>query len=169
MSKLKLKVVKQNRINPATKKMGFAARVLTNGTADYSQIAEDAAEDTTFNVDEIRAAAGIFCRAAAKMLKQGYIVDLGPLGKIYPSCTSGWFEKAEDLMMESVKPTIYYRPSEDVQSAIRGASLVWAKPGEADDENLAPAAGDSTTTPDTPGTGGGTGGSTGGDGGDGME
>ena len=172
MAKLKLKVIKVKNVNLQTKKEGRVARVITNGTADYSQIAEDAAEDTTFNVDEIRAAAGIFCRAAAKMLKQGFIVDLGPLGKIYPSCTSGWFEKAEDLTLESVKPNIYYRPSEDVQSAIRGASLVWAKPGEADDENLAPAAGDSTTTPDTPGTGGGTGGSgggTGGDGGDGME
>lgn len=164
MAKLKLKVTRAKHLNPVTKSMGYSARVITNGTADYSDIAEDAAEDTTFNVDEIRAAAGIFCRAAAKMLKQGYIVDLGPLGKIYPSCSSGWFEKAEDLTLESVKPNIYYRPSEDVQSAIRGASLVWAKPGEADDENLAPAAGDSTTTPDTPGTGG-----TGGDGGDGME
>ena len=89
MAKLKLKVIKVKNVNLQTKKEGRVARVLTNGTADYSQIAEDAAEDTTFNVDEIRAAAGIFCRAAAKMLKQGYIVDLGPLGKIYPSCSSG--------------------------------------------------------------------------------
>ena len=169
MSKLKLKVVKQNRINPATKVMGFAARVLTNGTADYSDIAEDAAEDTTFNVDEIRAAAGIFCRAAAKMLKQGYIVDLGPIGKIYPSCTSGWFEKAEELTLESVKPNIYFRASEEVQTAIRGASLVWAKADEAEEDNLAPSAGDNEGSGTD--TGGGTTPSGGGgdDSGDGME
>ena len=171
MAKLKLRVTRAKHVNPVTKAKGYAARVLTNGTADYSQIAEDAAEDTTFNVDEIRAAAGIFCRAAAKMLKQGYIVDLGPLGKIYPSCTSGWFEKAEDLTMDSVKSTIYYRPSEEVQAAIRGASLVWAKPGEADEENLAPSAGDTTGTgSDSGSTGGGTsGGSSDPDNGDGME
>ena len=106
-------------------------------------------------MDEIRAAAGIFCRAAAKMLKQGYIVDLGPLGKIYPSCTSGWFEKAEDLTMDSVRPTIYYRPSDDVLSAIRCASLVWAKSSEAEEDNLAPSVGDNegsdTGTTSTPG------------------
>ena len=133
MAKLKMKVTKSKHMNPVTKKRGYSARVLTNGTADYSDIAEDAAEDTTFNVDEIRAASGIFIRAAAKALKQGFIVDLGPLGKIYPSCTSGWFENAEDLTLDSVKPTIYYRPSQEVEAAIKGASLVWAKAGEAED------------------------------------
>lgn len=133
MAKLKLRVTKAKHVNPVTKKKGYAARVLTNGTADYSDIAEDAAEDTTFNVDEIRAASGIFIRAAAKALKQGFIVDLGPLGKIYPSCTSGWFENAEDLTLDSVKPTIYYRPSQEVEAAIKGASLVWAKAGEAEE------------------------------------
>ena len=29
-----MKIGKSKRINPATKKMGFAARVITNGTAD---------------------------------------------------------------------------------------------------------------------------------------
>jgi hypothetical protein len=149
MAKLKLRVIKVKNINLQTKKEGRVARVLTNGTADYSDIAEDAAEDTTFNVDEIRAASGIFIRAAAKALKQGFIVDLGPLGKIYPSCTSGWFENAEDLTMDSVKPTIYYRPSQEVEAAIKGASLVWAKAGEAEDAEqngtVSPSTGDDTT------------------------
>ncbi len=164
MSKLKLKIAKQNRINPATKTMGHSARVLTNGTADFEDIAEDAAEETTFNKEEIQASSGIFCRKAAQRLKQGYIVDLGPLGKIYPSCTSGWFEKAEDLTMDSVKPTIYFRPSEDVLAAIRGASLVWAKPEDAEEAEqngtVSPSGGDGQgTTPsgggsDTGGSGG---------------
>ena len=32
MVKLKLKIAKSKRINPATKKMGLPARVITNGT-----------------------------------------------------------------------------------------------------------------------------------------
>ena len=164
MARLKLKVSKAKHVNPVTKKKGYVARVLTNGTADYSDIAEDAAEDTTFNVDEIRAAAGIFCRAAAKMLKQGFIVDLGPLGKIYPSCTSGWFEKAEDLTMESVKPTIYFRASDDVNAAIRGASLVWAKAGDAEEEEqngtIPPSDDDEQGTTPSPGGDSGSGGTT---------
>lgn len=183
MVKLKLKITKSSRVNPATKVKGFSGRVLTNGTADYDDIIEDAAEDTTFNQDEIRAAAGIFCRAAAKMLKQGYIVDLGPIGKLYPSCTSKWVEKADDLQLTDIKPSLYYRASEDVASAINGASLVWAK--ASDEGEVAPSSdtdnqnttnsgtggtdttgtgdngGTTPTNPDTPsdpGTGGGTGG-----------
>ena len=121
MAKLKLKIAKSKRINPSNKKLGFAARVITNGTANYDDIVEDAAEDTTFNQDEIRAAAGIFCRAAAKMLKQGYIVDLGPIGKLYPSCTSGWFEKAEDLKLNAVEPSLYFKAANDVEAAIKSA------------------------------------------------
>ena len=143
MAKLKLKIAKSKRINPATKQMGYAARVITNGTADYDDIAEDAAEDTTFNVDEIRGAAGIFCRAAAKRLKQGFIVDLGPIGKLYPSCTSGWVEKEEDLLLSSVRPSLYYKPADEVDAAIKSASLVWAKKEDLDD--------DETPGGDTPG------------------
>ena len=33
MAKLKLKTAKSNRINPATKKMSYAVRIITNGTA----------------------------------------------------------------------------------------------------------------------------------------
>ena len=102
MGHLKLKVKKAGSKNPVTKQMGFAARVLTNGTAEFDDIVIDAAEDTTFNQDEIRAAAGIFCRSAAKMLKQGYIVDLGPIGKLYPTCSSGWYDKAEEMKLTDV-------------------------------------------------------------------
>ena len=134
MAKLKLRIAKVNMVNPSTKKKGFATRVITNGTASFDDVCDDAAEDTTFNVDEIRAAAGIFCRAAAKMLKQGYIVDFGPVGKLYPSCSSGWFEKAEDMCLSDVKPSLYFRPSDDVSAAISGASIVWAKASEQDEE-----------------------------------
>ena len=135
MAKLKLRVTKAKNKQPVTKKMGYIARVLTNGTADYDDIAEDAAEDTTFNVDEIRASAGIFCRAAAKRLKQGFIVDLGPIGKLYPSCTSSWVEKEEDLKLSDVKPTLYFKPADEVAAAINSASLVWSKKEEEDEDD----------------------------------
>lgn len=134
MAQLKLKVKKTGGSNPVTKQKGFVARVLTNGTADFDDIVEDAAEDTTFNQDEIRAAAGIFCRAAAKKLKQGYIVNLGPIGKLYPSCSSGWYEKAEDLKLENVKLGLYYHAGNDVEAAVKAAKLVWAKASDEEEE-----------------------------------
>lgn len=166
MATLKLKVAKSRRMNPQTKQMGYAARVITNGTADYDDIAEDAAEDTTFNVDEIRAAAGIFCRAAAKRLKQGFIVDLGPIGKLYPSCTSGWVEKEENLLLNSVRTSLYYKAADEVDAAIKSASLVWAKKGEENDETETPEGGTTTDTDNNTGgdSGGGTDPGTGGGG-----
>jgi len=162
MAKLKLRVTKAKNRQPVTKKLGYVARVLTNGTANYEDIVEDAAEDTTFNVDEIRAAAGIFCRAAAKMLKQGYIVELGPIGKLYPSCSSGWFENADELKLADVKPSLYFKPADEVDAAIKSASLIWAKAsdeeGEDDEpggsETPTPSGGDETPTPN-PNPGGG--------------
>ncbi len=68
------------------------------------------------------------------MLKQGYIVDLGPIGKIYPSCSSGWYEKEEDMKLSDVKPQLYYRAGEEVEAAIKSAKLVWAKAGDEEEE-----------------------------------
>lgn len=49
------------------------------------------------------------------------------LRSLYPSCSSGWVEKAEDLQLCDIKPSLYYRPADEIASAIRNASLVWVK------------------------------------------
>lgn len=126
MAKLKLKVTKAKHLNLSTKKIGYVGRVLTNGTATYEDIAMEAGENTTLHKAEMKLAIELFIEEAAKKLKQGYIVDMGPLGKLYPSCTSGWVEKAEDLELSDIKPSLYYRPADEIASAIRSASLVWA-------------------------------------------
>ncbi len=106
--------------------------------------------------------------SVTEMLKQGYIVDLGPLGKIYPSCSSGWYEKEEDLKLSDVKPQLYYHAGDDVEAAIKSAKLVWAKasdedeeeeggdtPSGGDDGGDTPGGGDTPTPTPDPGTGGG--------------
>ena len=84
---------------------------------------------------------------AAKQLKAGMIVDLGPLGKLYPACTSGWFEKAEELTMDAISTHVKYLPSADIKSAITSASLSWAKAEEED------TTGDTPQAPDSEGDG----------------
>ena len=42
MAQLKLKVKKAGSKNPVSKQMGFVARVLTNGTADFDDIVKEA-------------------------------------------------------------------------------------------------------------------------------
>lgn len=119
---------------PVTKEPGFATRVLTNGTAEFDDIVKDAGRNTTMHKAELRMAFELCMDSVTEMLKQGYIVELGPLGKIYPSCSSGWYEKEEDMKLSDVKPQLYYRPGDDVEAAIKSAKLVWAKGSEEEEE-----------------------------------
>ena len=104
MSELKLKVKKTSSTNPVTKQKGFVARVQNNGTADFDDIVKNAGRNTTMHKAELRMAFELCMDSVTEMLKQGFIIDLGPLGKIYPSCSSGWYEKEEDMKLSDVKP-----------------------------------------------------------------
>ena len=161
MALLKLKVKKAGSKNPITKQLGFTARVLTNGTADFDDIVKDAGRNTTMHKAELRMAFELCMDSVTEMLKQGFIIDLGPLGKIYPSCTSKWYEKEEDMKLDDVKPGLYFRAGDEVEGAIKAAKLVWAKASdeeEEDDENGGTTPGGGGDTPgggDNPGGGGG--------------
>lgn len=153
MPTLKLKVAKVSNVNPKTKQKGLTARVQTNGTADFDDIVKDAGRNTTMHKAELRMAFELCLDSVVDSLKQGYIVDLGPLGKIYPSCQSGWYEKEEDMKLSDINPTLYYRAADEVALSIKSASLMWAKASdeENDDNN---GGGDtpapSPSDPDTP-------------------
>lgn len=123
----KLKVQKKGCINPLTKKIGYSARVKTNGTADYDDIVADACRNTSLHKAEAKACFEMCMESVAEKLKQGYIVNLGPVGKLYPSCNSGWVETAEELTLSDITPKLYYRPADDVAAAIKGAPLQWIK------------------------------------------
>lgn len=132
---MKLKISKSKSYNPAKKVSGFAATVKSNGTATFAELAEEAGHNTSMNPAEVEACAKLFVQAAVAQIKKGMIVDLGPLGKLHPSCTSGWFEKAEELTMDAVKTHVNYVPSDDIKAAIAGASLSWAKAEDGKDED----------------------------------
>ena len=146
MSQLKLKIKKSGSKNPVTKQLGFSARVLTNGTADFDDIVKEAGHNTTMHKAELRMAFELCMDSVTEMLKQGYIVDLGPIGKIYPSCSSGWYEKEEDMKLTDVKPQLYYRAGDEVEAAIKSAKLVWAKASDEEDDEE----GGDTPTPTPP-------------------
>ena len=99
MAKLTLKVKKIGFKNPQTKQAGFVARVVTNGTESFDDICEIAGMNTTYAQEEIVACAGLMLKAAARQLKNGKIIDLGPLGKLYPSVSGKWVEKEDDLAL----------------------------------------------------------------------
>ena len=127
MAKLKFHITRAGLNNPKTRQPGFIARVVTNGTVGFDDIAAAACHNTTMHKGELRLAFELGIEAVAEKLMQGYIVDLGPIGKLYPSCSSKWVPTIDELKLANVKPDLYYRPGGDVAAAIRGARLVWAK------------------------------------------
>lgn len=145
MAKLTLKVKKIAFKHPQTKKAGFVARVVTNGTETFDDICEIAGMNTTYAQEEIVACAGLMLKAAARQLKNGKIIDLGPLGKLYPSVSGKWVEKEEDLALTDLTPHCNYRPSQEIAEAIAGAQLGWATAKDEDKENTQePENGDNT-------------------------
>ena len=157
MSKLTLKVKKVGMKNPTSKKQGYVARVITNGTEDFADICEMAAMNTTYAPEEIVACAGLMLKAAARALKNGRIIDLGVLGRLYPSVSGKWVENADDLSLSDLTPHTNYRPSQEVREAISSATLGWASDkdkGEQEPENTDTPA-DSGNTSGGSNTGGG--------------
>lgn len=146
MAKLTLKVKKIAFKHPQTKKAGFVARVVTNGTETFDDICEIAGMNTTYAQEEIVACAGLMLKAAARQLKNGKIIDLGPLGKLYPSVSGKWVEKEDDLALTDLTPHCNYRPSQEVSEAIAGAQLGWATAKDDDKEGT-------EQEPETPGNG----------------
>lgn len=126
MAKLTLKIKKVAMKHPRTKAAGFVARVLTNGTETFDDICEIAGMNTTYAQEEIVACAGLMLKAAARQLKNGKIIDLGPLGKLYPSVSGKWVEKEDELTLNDLTPHANYRPSAEISEAIKGATLGWA-------------------------------------------
>ncbi len=154
MAQLTLKVRKVKGINPKTKQEGLVARVVTNGKQSFEDICELAGLNTTMNVAELEAAGKLILQAAARELKNGKIVDLGPIGAIYPAVSGKWAEKAEDLQKSDLTLKVNYRPSDEIDAAIKGAKLAWAS---AEDEKKEQENGgeNTTTDPDEGGNGGG--------------
>ncbi|MBR7125341.1 MAG: hypothetical protein IKC86_01885, partial [Prevotella sp.] len=110
--------------------------------------------NTTYAQEEIVACAGLMLKAAARQLKNGKIIDLGPLGKLYPSVSGKWVEKEEDIALTDLTPHCNYRPSQEIAEAIAGAQLGWATAKDDDKE-------ETEQEPETPGKGeGGEGGDT---------
>ena len=156
MSKLTLKVKKIAFKHPQTKKEGFVARVVTNGTEEFSDICEMAGLNTTLSPIEIEAASKLMLQAAARQLKNGKIIDLGVLGKLYPSVSGKWVEKEDDLSLSDLTAHTNYRPSQEIREAIAGAQLGWATDkdnGETEPETDTPSTSDGGTTQPQPGDG----------------
>lgn len=63
-------------------------------------------------------AAGVLLDGVCEKLKQGYIVDLGPLGTLYPAVTGKWEEDPDSLSLSDMTPKVNYKGSDDIVAEI---------------------------------------------------
>ena len=134
--KLKVKKAKMVRKIDGVKKEGFYGRVITNGTKTWEQIAEEASRNTTVHKAEMKVASELLLDAVTVQLKQGFIVDLGPIGKLYPAVNGKWDENADNLQLADMKPKVNYKPGDDIAAAVKGASLSWTTEAETDENTV---------------------------------
>lgn len=125
---LKLKIKKCGMVRKIDneKVNGYYGRVITNGTKTFAEVAKESSTNTTLHPKEAELAANLLLDAISERIKQGYIIDLGPLGKLYPAVTGKWDTNPDNLALSDMQPRVTYRPSDEIAGAIRGATLAWA-------------------------------------------
>ena len=128
MADLKLKIKKQlfKRKVKGQTKAGYIGKVITSGKAGFDEIARESAKNTTLHPKEASLAAELLLEGVCAKLKQGFIVDLGPLGTLYPAVSGKWEEDPKDLALGDMTPRVNYKGSDDIMAAIKGATLSWA-------------------------------------------
>ena len=134
-----MQISKVSRINPKTKQKGFAAQVVTKKRITFERLAKEMCKGTTLDEAEALMSARLFLKTVREKVQEGYIVEIGELGSLQPSCSSGWVATKDELTKDMVKPSVFYRASDEITSAIKGAKLAWV---ELDDEEA------ETPTPD---------------------
>ena len=160
MASLKLKIKKvvfKRKIEGATV-TGYVGRCITNGTATFEDILKQSCKGSTLDYREAELAAKMLIDGISENLKNGKIVDLGVLGKLYPAVNGKWDENADNLQLADMKPKVNYKAGDDIAAAVKGASLSWTTEAETDEKTVS-----DDDNSQTGGNGGGTGGTTGGE------
>ena len=153
MADLKFKIKKCGLVRKVNdeKVKGYYGKVITNGKATFDEIARESAKNTTLHPKEASLAAELLLEGVCEKIKQGIIVDLGPLGVLYPAVSSKWEKDADDLKLSDMQPKVNYAASTGILSAVKGASLSWASEEEEKKPTTDEQAGDNE--PETPGEG----------------
>ena len=151
--KLKIKKTLLKRKVEGVTKEGYYGRVITNGTKSFEDIVKQSTHGSTLDYREAELACKMMIDGIADSIKQGYIVDLGVLGKLYPAVNGKWDENADNLQLADMKPKVNYKAGDDIAAAVKGATLSWTTEAETsentvtDDDNTQTGAGGGNNNP----------------------
>lgn len=134
--KLKIKKTLLKRKVEGVTKEGYYGRVITNGTKSFEDIVKQSTHGSTLDYREAEMACKMMIDGIADSIKQGYIVDLGVLGKLYPAVNGKWDENPDNLQLSDMKPKVNYKAGDDIAAAVKGASLSWTTEAETDENTV---------------------------------
>ena len=134
--KIKIKKCGMVRKVDGVKKSGFYGKVIANGKKSFEEILKASCKNTTLDFREAELAAKMMIDGIAENLREGYIVDLGVLGKLYPAVNGKWDENADNLQLSDMKPKVNYKAGDDIAAAVKGASLSWTTEAETDENTV---------------------------------
>ncbi len=134
--KLKIKKTLLKRKVEGVTKEGYYGRVITNGTKTFDEILKSSTHGSTLDYREAELACKMMIDGIADSIKQGYIVDLGVLGKLYPAVNGKWDENADNLQLADMKPKVTYKAGDDIAAAVKGASLSWTTEAETNENTV---------------------------------
>ena len=117
-------------------KVGYYGRVITNGTKTVDDIMKASTHGSTIDYREAKLATEMMIDGITEAIKQGYIVDLDVLGKLYPAVNGSWKENPDDLMLSEMKGKVNYKPGEEITAAVKGAKLTWTVEKETDENTV---------------------------------
>lgn len=128
---------------------GYIGRVITNGTKSFEDIVKASTHGSTLDYREAELACKMMIDGIVDAVKQGYIVDLGVLGKLYPAVNGKWETDPDNLSLNDMKPKVNYKAGDDIAAAIRGAQLSWTTEKETEENSVddEPETPDPTPTP----------------------
>lgn len=149
--KLIIKKAKMVRKVDGVKTTGYYGRVITNGTKTFEEILKASLHGSTIDYRECKAGVEMLLDGIVDNIKQGYIIDLGPIGKLYPSVQGKWAEDAEELSLKDMVGKVNYGASADIVGAVKAASLQWASAKDAEKPTTEEEAGDEDNTTTEPG------------------
>ena len=138
MATLKLKIKKtilKKKLDGVTVP-GYYGRVITNGTKSFEDIVKASTHGSTLDYREAELACKMMIDGIVDSIKQGFIVDLGVLGKLYPAVNGRWSTDPDELSLQDMKPKVNYKAGDDIAAAIKGAQLSWTTEAETDENSV---------------------------------
>jgi hypothetical protein len=134
--KIKIKKCGMVRKIEGVKKSGFYGKVIANGKKSFEEILKASCKNTTLDFREAELACKMMIDGIAENLREGYIVDLGVIGTLYPAVNGKWDENADNLQLADMKPKVNYKAGADIAAAVKGASLSWTNEPETDENTV---------------------------------